>query len=73
MSALDLEAELLVEGDALRTSYPDIALAVAVLMRDPRLITIERDPWEPVGYEVKPELVVDEIGVGKAVTDLLKQ
>ncbi len=57
----------------LRTLYPDIAEGVARLMRDERLITEARQPWEPVGYQVRPELVVDNTGVGPAVTDLLKK
>ncbi len=57
----------------LRTLYPDIAEGVAGLMRDGRLITEVRQPWEPRGYQVGPELVVDNTGVGPAVTDLLKK
>ncbi len=57
----------------LRTLYPDIAEGVASLMRSERLITEVRQPWEPRGYQVAPELVVDNTGVGPAVTDLLKK
>ena len=42
----------------LRTPYPEQADAVAALMRDERLM--------------RPELVVDATGVGRAVTDILK-
>jgi hypothetical protein len=44
----------------LRTLYPDIAEGVVALMRDPKL-------------SPGPQLVVDQTGVGPAVTDLLKQ
>ena len=55
----------------LRTLYPDIAEQVADLMRDERLT-------EPVRLVPRtslhaPELVVDNTGVGPAVTDLLKK
>ena len=55
----------------LRTLYPDIAESVAALMRDERLT-------EPVRLVPRtslhaPELVVDNTGVGPAVTDLLKK
>ena len=46
----------------LRTPYTDIANGVAALMRDPRLWS-NRKP---------PRLVLDNTGVGVAVTDLLK-
>jgi hypothetical protein len=55
----------------LRTLYPDIADGVAALMRDPRLSPNEFD-----GGRIRrraPELVVDQTGVGPAVTDLLKK
>jgi hypothetical protein len=55
----------------LRTLYPDIAEGVAALMRDPKL-----SPDEFYGGTIRrkpPELVVDQTGVGPAVTDLLKK
>jgi hypothetical protein len=55
----------------LRTLYPDIAESVAALMRDPKL-----SPEEFYGGRLRrtrPELVVDQTGVGSAVTDLLKK
>jgi hypothetical protein len=55
----------------LRTLYPDIAEGVAALMRDPKL-----SPEEFYGgmlRRVAPQLVVDQTGVGPAVTDLLKK
>jgi hypothetical protein len=55
----------------LRTLYPDIAEGVAALMRDPKL-----SPDELYGGRIRrraPELVVDQTGVGPAVTDLLKK
>jgi hypothetical protein len=55
----------------LRTLYPDIAEGVAVLMRDPKL-----SPEEFYGARLRrvaPQLVVDQTGVGPAVTDLLKK
>jgi hypothetical protein len=55
----------------LRTLYPDIAEGVAALMRDPKL-----SPDEFYGARLRrsvPELVVDQTGVGPAVTDLLKK
>jgi hypothetical protein len=54
----------------LRTLYPDIAEGVTALMRDPKL-----SPEEFYGGRLRrtrPELVVDQTGVGPAVTDLLK-
>ena len=51
--------------------YPDIAEAVAALVRSPELSPDEFD-----GVRIKrtrPELVVDQTGVGLAVTDLLKK
>jgi hypothetical protein len=56
----------------LRTPYPEIADTVARLMADERLMTEVREPWEPTSYQVRPELVVDNTGVGRAVTDLLQ-
>ncbi len=55
----------------LRTLYPDIAEGVAALMAAPELSPNEFD-----GVRIKrtrPELVVDQTGVGPAVTDLLKK
>jgi hypothetical protein len=46
----------------LRTPYPEIADGVARLVRDPLL-----------SQSRKPELIVDETGVGKAVTDMLRE
>jgi hypothetical protein len=56
----------------LRTPYPKIAEHVATLMRDERLIAKRYDAWgEPI-YHEWAELLVDQTGVGKAVTDLFK-
>jgi hypothetical protein len=55
----------------LRTLYPDIAEGVTSLMRDPKL-----SPEEFYGGRIRrtrPELIVDQTGVGPAVTDLLKR
>jgi len=55
----------------LGTLYPDIADAVTALLRAPELSPDEFD-----GVRIKrtpPELVVDQTGVGPAVTDLLKK
>ena len=55
----------------LGTLYPDIADAVAALLTAPELSPNEFD-----GVRLKrtpPELVVDQTGVGSAVTDLLKK
>jgi len=55
----------------LGTLYPDIAEAVAALLTAPELSPNEFD-----GVRIKrtrPELVVDQTGVGPAVTDLLKK
>jgi hypothetical protein len=57
----------------LRTPYPEQAGRVARLMRDEKLVTETRYPWEPTVYRKVPELVVDATGVGRAVTDLLKE
>lgn len=56
----------------LRTPYPKIAQHVAALMRDERLIAKLYDAWGAPIYHERPELVVDNTGVGRAVTDLLK-
>jgi hypothetical protein len=82
------EAKLLLqlrhlERYPLRTPYTEIADKVGRLMRDPALtVTTERviGPDEVAMSEVrtevrkhKPELIVDNTGVGVAVTDLLKE
>jgi hypothetical protein len=56
----------------LRTPYPEIAEHVSRLMRDQRLIANIYDTRELRFYPQRPELVVDNTGVGRAVTDLLK-
>ncbi len=57
----------------LRTLYPDIADAVADLMRNEALSPWEHDPSRLRHFRRAPELVVDNTGVGPAVTDLLKK
>jgi len=57
----------------LRTLYPDIANAVAGLLRSPELSPTEYDPNRLSHFRRAPELVVDNTGVGPAVTDLLKK
>ncbi len=57
----------------LRTSYPDIADKVAALMRSPELCPTEYDPSRVRYFSKAPELVVDNTGVGVAVTDLLER
>lgn len=57
----------------LRTPYPEIAERVASLMRDPRLSPEEIDPARRRVFRKAPELVVDNTGVGVAVTDLLRK
>ena len=57
----------------LRTLYPDIAEGVTALMRDERLSPQEYDPSRLRYFSQAPELVVDNTGVGPAVTDLLKK
>jgi hypothetical protein len=67
----------------LRTPYPEIADKVARLVRNPALtVTTERHLGQDVAAlsevrtEVRrrrPELVVDNTGVGAAVTDLLRE
>jgi hypothetical protein len=55
----------------LRTLYPDIADGVAALMKDPKL-----SPdviYGGVRKPTSPILIVDQTGVGPAVTDLLKK
>jgi hypothetical protein len=56
----------------LRTSYPEIADKVAALVRSPELSPTEYDPSRFRYSSRPPELVVDNTGVGVAVTDLLK-
>jgi hypothetical protein len=57
----------------LRTLYPDIADEVADLMRNEALSPWEYDPSGLRHFRRAPELIVDNIGVGPAVTDLLKK
>src|SRR5215212_7731058 len=57
----------------LRTLYPDIAEGVAALMRDERLSPQEYDPSRLRYFRTAPELIVDQTGVGPAVTDILKK
>ncbi len=57
----------------LRTPYPEQADRIARLMRSEELISETRVPWEPTVYRQWPELVVDATGVGRAVTDLLRE
>ena len=57
----------------LRTPYPEQADRIARLMRSEELISETRYPWEPTVYRQGPELVVDATGVGRAVTDLLRE
>jgi len=56
----------------LRTPYPEIADGVVRLVRDPALtVTTERHFGKV--HRWPPELVVDNTGVGVAVTDLLRE
>ncbi len=48
----------------LRTPYPEIADGVAHLVRDPLLAKLQKR---------RPELIVDETGVGKAVVDMFRE
>ena len=57
----------------LRTLYPDIADQVADLMRNEALSPWEYDPSRLRHSRHAPELIVDNTGVGPAVTDLLKK
>jgi len=57
----------------LRTLYPDIVESVVSLMRDERLSPNEYDPSRRRVFRRAPELIVDQTGVGPAVTDLLKK
>jgi hypothetical protein len=42
-------------------------------MRSEELVTETRYLWEPTVYRKGPQLVVDATGVGRAVTDLLRE
>ena len=57
----------------LRTLYPDIAEGVVALMRDERLSPNEYDPSRLRYFRKAPELIVDQTGVGPAVTDILRK
>jgi hypothetical protein len=57
----------------LRTLYPDIADGIAALVQDPLLSPLEYNPSTLHHYRRAPELIVDQTGVGPAVTDLLKK
>ena len=57
----------------LRTLYPDIAEAVVSLMRDEHLSPNEYDPSRRRYFRRAPELIVDQTGVGPAVTDILRK
>ena len=55
----------------LRTPYTDIADGVAALMRSEAL---NREEYDPVRRRVaRAELLVDKTGVGRGVTDILKE
>jgi hypothetical protein len=56
----------------LRTPYPEIVEKVVALVRDERLSPTEYDPSRGRYSSKPPALVVDNTGVGVAVTDLLK-
>lgn len=56
----------------LRTPYPEIVENVAALIRDEKLSPTEYDPSRGRYSSRPPALVVDNTGVGVAVTDLLK-
>ncbi len=56
----------------LHTPYPEIAAKVASLIRSPTLNPTEYDPSRLRYYSTPPELIVDDTGVGRAVSDLLK-
>jgi hypothetical protein len=57
----------------LRTLYPDIAEAVATLLLDEHLSPNEYDPSRGRYFRKAPELIVDQTGVGPAVTDILRK
>jgi hypothetical protein len=56
----------------LKTPYPEIVEEVAALVRDEKLSPTEYDPSRGRYSSKPPALVVDNTGVGVAVTDLLK-
>ena len=56
----------------LRTPYPEIADKVAALMRSEALNRDEYDPSRHRVAKARLELVVDDTGVGRAVSDLLR-
>jgi hypothetical protein len=56
----------------LRTPYPEIVEKVAALVRDEKLSPTEYDPSRGRYSSQPPALVVDNTGVGVAVTDLLE-
>jgi hypothetical protein len=56
----------------LRTPYPEIVEKVFALVRDEKLSPTEYDPLRGRYSSQPPALVVDNTGVGVAVTDLLK-
>jgi hypothetical protein len=56
----------------LRTPYPEIASKVASLMQRPELSRTEYDPTRWRYSSRPPELIVDDTGVGRAVSDLLR-
>jgi hypothetical protein len=55
----------------LRTPYPDIVEKVATVVRAPELSPEELDPARRRISRTPPKLIVDNTGVGVAVTDLL--
>jgi hypothetical protein len=57
----------------LRTPYPDIVTQVSGLLTDSRLSVTEPDPLRARIIESKPSLVIDNTGVGVAVSDLFKK
>ena len=58
----------------LRTPYPRIADAVAVLVNREEVLSPEYYDWSRARtYRRRPELLVDATGVGVAVTDLLTE
>jgi hypothetical protein len=56
----------------LKTPYPEIADNVAALMSDERLSPNEYDASRARVFRGKPHLIVDNTGVGVAVSDLLR-
>ena len=57
----------------LRTSYTTIADGVADVMRSETLVGNEYDPARHRVARTKTELLVDKTGVGRGVTDILKE